>query len=541
MSRPASSALYSLGHPYARSVHYQTPPTKQLPTEPTHHRAQGVHIPSKVRVQELPSNRTNMDVEEKQQETSLKITAPLHRGTLPSGTSGTSGTPGTPGPRVDDKQRQNVRGTTVSQPKVTTAAAVTTMTSAVNNGERPKTVSFLVQQTLDAVAASVRAKKAARALSVPLTVIAPEHHMDVEVGHAESRVRLCRANDHNNVGMRMTTVLRQDEIAELKRFHDNSLAATSRRAYTSDYHSFVGFLAIRFPDVEVSQLQQQCALEHVLAYLNHLCKDGKKISTINRRLSTIKKHILPALFNRVIEPGSREEQVAQEMDAIVRGIRRVVGGEQRIRGKRPLLVENITAMVDLAAQAVDEEDKPMPNTRCRDVSLLLFLFFSAMRRNEVSKLLWSELTFDKRGVVVQIRQSKTDKEAKGQTIALSRLDGTPKAAYCPVQALEAWKTQSGGVGESPVFRWISKKDEIQWRVLIDQRIVAIIKRHAKKIGLDEKCFAGHSTRAGYVTSSSERGVPVSEVMKRTRHKSLSSVAVYMKSEDLFQSSGDRRL
>ena len=144
-------------------------------------------------------------------------------------------------------------------------------------------------------------------------------------------------------------------------------------------------------------------------------------------------------------------------------------------------------------------------------------------------------------MVVQIRQSKTDKEAKGQTIALSRLDGTPKAAYCPVRALEAWKALSVGVGESPVFRWISKKDEIQWRLLIDQRIVAIIKRYAKRIGLDEKCIAAHSGRSGYVTSSSERGVPVGELMKRTRHKSLSSIAVYMKSEELFQGSGDRRL
>jgi integrase len=92
-----------------------------------------------------------------------------------------------------------------------------------------------------------------------------------------------------------------------------------------------------------------------------------------------------------------------------------------------------------------------------------------------------------------------------------------------------------------VFRWISRMDEIQWRVLIDQRIVAIIKHYAEKIGLDSRCFAAHSTRSGYVTSSSNRGVPISEIMMRTRHKSLSSVSVYMKSDDLFSNSGDRRL
>ena len=116
-----------------------------------------------------------------------------------------------------------------------------------------------------------------------------------------------------------------------------------------------------------------------------------------------------------------------------------------------------------------------------------------MRRSEVQNFLWSDLTFDKRGVVVLIRQSKTDKESKGQTIALTRLDTTglgaaTSAALCPVRALEAWRDKSigisVGVSDSPVFRWINKKDEIQWRVLIDQRIVAIVKEYAAKIGLD---------------------------------------------------------
>ena len=338
----------------------------------------------------------------------------------------------------------------------------------------------------------------------------------------------------------VSTVLREDEIADLKRFHDNSLAASTRKAYRSDYDSLVGFLEDRFPEVQESQIQAKCTLEHVLAYLNQLCNDGKKLSTINRRLSTIKKHILPSLFHKVVSPGSREEEIGREMDAIVRGMRRTIGAEQRVRGKRPLVIENIIAMCDIAGKLTGDSGAAMPNKRCRDVCLLLFMFFSAMRRNEVVQLQWSDLTFDARGVVVNIQRSKTDKESKGQTIALSRLVGE-RAAYCPVKALEVWREASKGAGESPVFRWISKKDLIQWRVLIDQRIVAIVKYYAGQIGLDSRCFAAHSTRSGYVTCSSDRGVPISEIMKRTRHKSISSVAVYMKSDDLFSGSGDSAL
>ena len=333
------------------------------------------------------------------------------------------------------------------------------------------------------------------------------------------------------------TVLNAAEIADLKQYHDNSLAANSKKAYQSDYDSFVAFLRDRFPRLSIEQLQAQCTLEHVLAYLNHLCNDDKKISTINRRYATIRKHIVPALFSRTMASGSREEDTMREVERIVRGMRRTVGAENRIRGKKPLLIEHIREMADRAAEATDDDGSAMLNKRCRDVSLLLVMFFSAMRRSEIAALLWSDLTFDKRGVVVLIRKSKTDQECKSQPIALPRLEHE----YCPVAAVEAWKAKSGGDGDSPVFRWISKKDEIQWRVLIDQRIVALIKDYCEQIGLDPACFAAHSTRSGYVTSSSQRGVPISEMMKRTRHRAVSSLQVYMKGDDLFQGAGDRRL
>ena len=333
------------------------------------------------------------------------------------------------------------------------------------------------------------------------------------------------------------TVLRPNEIADLKRYHESSLAASTRRAYRSDYDSFVGFLRERFPRLSIEHMQQQCTLEHVLAYLNQLCNENKTISTINRRLSTIKKHILPTLFNRALVPGSRDERMMREVEAVVRGMRRTVGSEQRIRGKSPLLIEDVRQMVDAAAELTDEDGNPLPNKRCRDMALLLFMFHSAMRRNEIAHLLWSDLTFDRRGVVVVIRKSKTDQEARSQTIALPRLEHE----HCPVVAMEKWKTACRGEGESPVFRWISKKDDIEWRVLIDQRIVAILKHYCTEIGHDPSCFAAHSTRSGWVTSSSEKGVPISELMKRTRHKAVSSLQVYMKGDDLFNNAGDARL
>ncbi len=163
-------------------------------------------------------------------------------------------------------------------------------------------------------------------------------------------------------------MLNAAEIADLKQYHDNSLAANSKKAYQSDYDSFVAFLRERFPRLSIERMQQECTLEHVLAYLNQLCNDGKKISTINRRYATIRKHILPALFSKTWMPGSREAEMLREVERIVQGMRRTVGAENRIRGKQPLLIEHIREMADAARKATDDDGHAMPNKRCRDVA-----------------------------------------------------------------------------------------------------------------------------------------------------------------------------
>ena len=77
-----------------------------------------------------------------------------------------------------------------------------------------------------------------------------------------------------------------------------------------------------------------------------------------------------------------------------------------------------------------------------------------------------------------------------------------------------------------MFRWISKKDESQWRVLIDHHIVALIKLHCGQIGLDQGGLAAASA------------LSTSEMMKRTLHRRLSSVQVYKRSEDSFGKTAD---
>lgn len=331
--------------------------------------------------------------------------------------------------------------------------------------------------------------------------------------------------------------LNQEEIQQLRSFGNNALSAKSKKAYDSDSKNFLTFINKRFPSVV--DHKTDCSLEHVLSFLNHLNNEKKKLSTIERHYSTVKKYILPHLFVAG-EPNSRQALAIQQVNQIMTGMKKSLAEDNRLRGKRPLSLESVRKMVDEAKKLNSNDlntDERKPNTSARDCALLLFMFHSALRRSEVSNLIWENLKFDSRGVTINIVQSKTDQLGKGQVIGIPYLENS---VFCPVQALENWKRVSKMDGKVPVFLWISPSDEIAHRVLTDQRIVDLVKKYTAAIGLDSALYSGHSSRSGYITHATDLGVPISQVLLRSRHKSLSSVQAYMKSTELFTNSPDHK-
>jgi integrase len=68
----------------------------------------------------------------------------------------------------------------------------------------------------------------------------------------------------------------------------------------------------------------------------------------------------------------------------------------------------------------------------------------------------------------------------------------------------------------------------------DRLVAQIVKYYAKLVGLDPVHFAGHSLRAGYVTSAVEANAPLVKIVEQTRHKSIDMVRVYSRRIDLFR-------
>jgi site-specific recombinase XerD len=65
-------------------------------------------------------------------------------------------------------------------------------------------------------------------------------------------------------------------------------------------------------------------------------------------------------------------------------------------------------------------------------------------------------------------------------------------------------------------------------------VATIVKRHATLAGLDPTAFAGHSLRAGFLTSAAEAGAGVLKMVEVSRHKSIDMLTSYVRRADLFR-------
>ena len=64
-------------------------------------------------------------------------------------------------------------------------------------------------------------------------------------------------------------------------------------------------------------------------------------------------------------------------------------------------------------------------------------------------------------------------------------------------------------------------------------IPRIVKHYAALIGLNPKEIAGHSLRAGFVTSAAVHRARLDKIMAVTRHKNPSTVMGYIRDVDAF--------
>jgi integrase len=165
----------------------------------------------------------------------------------------------------------------------------------------------------------------------------------------------------------------------------------------------------------------------------------------------------------------------------------------------------------------------------RDRAVLLLGFAGAFRRSELVALDVADIEDVPEGLLITIRRSKTDQEGQGRKVAIPRGE-----IACPVAALKAW-LEAAGITEGAVFRRVFNKrnQRVSAARLGACNVAAIVKVAARKLGLDPIAFAGHSLRAGFVTSAVKRGANLLKITDVTGHRSLEMLKTYSRDAEAF--------
>lgn len=275
-----------------------------------------------------------------------------------------------------------------------------------------------------------------------------------------------------------------------------ALADTSRRAYQTDLAHFLNWGG----SIPASP---ECIAEYLSAFGGRL-----SASTLNRRMVAI---------GRAHTSQGRQNPCRSDLVRVVlRGIRRTHGtAQKRVRAAEASLVTDMVQ--DLAGISGH-----------RDRALLLLGFAGAFRRSELVALTVGDLEFVDQGLIVHIRWSKTDQEGQGRKVAIPHARGTA----CPVKAVRQW-LDTAGVRTGKVFRSVSRTGRISKDGLTAQSVALIIKRHAKRIGVEPANFSGHSLRAGLATSAAKAGVTPYKIRAQTGHASDAMLQRYIRDAEIF--------
>ena len=275
-----------------------------------------------------------------------------------------------------------------------------------------------------------------------------------------------------------------------------SLSDNTRLAYSNDIKHFMEWGG-RIPATP----------ESVASYLA-VHADKLSFATLSRRIVAINKaHTVKRLPSPVH---------TDMVKATLHGIRRTYGCAQR--RVHPALMRDIERMV-----------KGLDGMKgSRDKALLLIGFAGAFRRSELVSIKVEDLLFVDEGMIIHMRRGKTDQIGKGRDIAIPYVRGK----YSPVQATMDWLKQSG-ITSGCVFRRVDRYGNVTGQGLSPQSVALIVKEHAKKIGLDEQNFSGHSLRAGLVTSAVKLGVSSWKICQQTGHQSEAMMQRYIRDSRLF--------
>ena len=97
----------------------------------------------------------------------------------------------------------------------------------------------------------------------------------------------------------------------------------------------------------------------------------------------------------------------------------------------------------------------------RDRALILLGFAGAFRRSELVAFTLADCVFDKNGLTMTLRRSKTDQEGAGRKVGIP-YGSNPLT--CPVRTVQEWIGRAA-ITEGYLFRSVNRHNRVQLRGL----------------------------------------------------------------------------
>ena len=261
----------------------------------------------------------------------------------------------------------------------------------------------------------------------------------------------------------------------------------TRTAYASDLAEFFGTAL-----VTVDQAQS-VSIEDVETYRNDLVAAGRKPTTINRKLTSIR-----AFFRRLI--ALRIVDVSPADPAVVKGFK----------------VANAAIGKAIDSDAIDrmlEDAKSHRNALKgrRDYALLVTLLCTGLRRGEAAGLRWSDLIIEAGHTVALLPATKS---GVAQNVKLNPV---------VVQALEAWREAATDAGIESDYVFVSINHNNYGGKLRQATVRDLAVYYGDRAGVS---ITAHSFRHTCATMAMEGGARPQQVQGHLRHADLKTTMRY---------------
>jgi len=209
-------------------------------------------------------------------------------------------------------------------------------------------------------------------------------------------------------------------------------------------------------------------------------------------------------------------------------VRKTLAGIARTYGK-PKKKAKALPVDDLARIATHLDSLNTLKAK-RDNALLQIGFFGGYRRSELVSLEVPDVAWEPDGIVITLTRSKTDQEGAGIVKAIPYGDGP----CCPATALRTW-LDAAGIAAGPLFRPISKWNEIGTDALHAGSVNTILEVCAKLVGLDYvPHLSSHSLRRGMATSAYRAGADPRDIKRQGGWRHDGTVQGYIEEAGQFE-------